>query len=389
MSVVSLSEYREAGYFSQSVWGRQQVFHLHVAPQIIARTRFASSLPRRVSFLMPDEAVVLLEEAMEISEGKVTIAAISGPGDPLGVPDTTFQTIALIKERFPQLRIGIKTFGIGGEAFAPQLAKAGVDYVELQVDGIQADILEKIYAWIRPGQKTLKIRDAVQLMLREQCNCVSALKFNGLKVSILTTLYPGYNLDHIKSLSRKMMELGADSLALVPYVPEADAEVRLEPPTPFEIRSVKKTAGFYLPVIDPPLLSQFSEDLRDNNLTVAQFLPGSQPDRPNVAVISSNGMDVDLHLGHAVKVLIYGPRGDGLACLLETRELPAPGAGTRRWQELAMVIKDCFAILTASVGSNPRKILSENGIRVVVTEENIEGCVDVLYGGGKKKRCKK
>lgn len=100
-------------------------------------------------------------------------------------------------------------------------------------------------------------------------------------------------------------------------------------------------------------------------------------------------MDVDLHLGHAVKVLIYGPRGDGLACLLEARELPEPGTGARRWKDLASVIKDCFAILTASAGENPRKILTENGVRVVVTEENIEGCVDVLYGGGKKGKCKK
>ena len=31
---------------------------------------------------------------------------------------------------------------------------------------------------------------------------------------------------------------------------------------------------------------------------------------------------------------------------------------------------------------------STRGIRVILTEENIEGTVDLLYGGGKKHNCK-
>jgi nitrogen fixation protein NifB len=34
-------------------------------------------------------------------------------------------------------------------------------------------------------------------------------------------------------------------------------------------------------------------------------------------------------------------------------------------------------------------VLGAKGIRVILTEENIEGTVDVLYGGGKKQKCKK
>ena len=75
MSVLSFSEYKRSGDRLQNAWGDQQVFHLPVAPQVTARTRFASSLPRRVRFLMPEEAVVLLEEAMEISEGNKKEAA--------------------------------------------------------------------------------------------------------------------------------------------------------------------------------------------------------------------------------------------------------------------------------------------------------------------------
>jgi nitrogen fixation protein NifB len=117
-------------------------------------------------------------------------------------------------------------------------------------------------------------------------------------------------------------------------------------------------------------------------------LPKPTAERPRVAVVSGTGMDVDLHLGQAKTILIYGPREDGLACLLETRQSPDPGSGESRWEQLADILHDCFALLAASAGQRPREVLGNRGIRVILTEENIEGTVDVLYGGGKKEKCK-
>ena len=108
-----------------------------------------------------------------------------------------------------------------------------------------------------------------------------------------------------------------------------------------------------------------------------------------MAVVSATGMEVDLHLGQAKTILIYGPRADGLTCLLETRQAPDPGSGKARWEQLAATLHDCFALLTASAGQRPREVLGTAGIRVLITEENIEGTVDVLYGGGRKQKCGK
>ncbi|MCI5132052.1 MAG: dinitrogenase iron-molybdenum cofactor biosynthesis protein, partial [Candidatus Electrothrix sp. EH2] len=94
--------------------------------------------------------------------------------------------------------------------------------------------------------------------------------------------------------------------------------------------------------------------------------------------------------GQASQVLIYGPREDGLACLLESRPAPEAGSGDSRWQALAeKCLFDCFALLATHAGKNPQKVLGDLGIKVLLTEENIEGTVEVLYGGGKKKNCKK
>ena len=119
-------------------------------------------------------------------------------------------------------------------------------------------------------------------------------------------------------------------------------------------------------------------------------MPKPTKERPNVAVVSTNGMDVDMHLGQASQVLIYGPREDGLACLLMARQTPDSGGGSSRWQTLGKeCLHDCFALLATHAGDAPRKEFADLGIQVILTEDNIEGLVDVLYGGGKKKKCKK
>ena len=257
----------------------------------------------------------------------------------------------------------------------------------MQVDGTKPAVLEKIYAWIRPGMKTLKTSEAVALLIKEQRHGVSALKFHELKVIVTTTVYPSLNIDHVAKIITEMMELGADGIVLIPYAPEPGAEVSLESPTPAAIAATAAKAATFLPIVEPMLLAGAGNSCSGSAPAKAP-LPRPTSERPNVAVVSSNGIEVDLHLGQAIRLLIYGPREDGLACLLDVRDAPEPGAGPDRWRELAAVLPDCFVILAASAGETPCKALAQAGIKVLITEGNIDGTVDVLYGGGKKGRKK-
>lgn len=358
------------------------VIHLPVTPQVVARTRFSPPTPVRSQCLLVPEALDLLDKVMQERGESITMAAITGPGDPLASADITLETVRMVHSRYPKLKIGLKTLGLGSEKLAGDLARAGVTYVEMQVDGVKADILEKIYAWIRPGLKTLKVGEAVDLLIREQRNGVSALRFHNINVTILTTLYPGLNIDHVPKISAAMMVLGASGMCLVPYAPAPGAEVDLECPNPTAVQAISDKAKTFLPIVEPLLLDQPGEAV-DGIALQTPPLPRPTGQRPNVAVVSSNGIEIDLHLGQAIKLLIYGPREDGLPCLLEAREAPEPGTGDR-WNKLAAVLHDCFVILTASAGETPRRVLGEAGIKVLVTEDTIEGTVDVLYGGGKK-----
>lgn len=361
-----------------------EIVHLPVAPQVTAMTRFSTVLPRKLSFMMPAEAVDFLDRVHARKKGMIDLVAITGPGDPLAVPDTTLQTMRLVQERYPELQLGLKTLGIGAEKFAEELRAAGLSYVEMTVNAVKEELLRKIYAWIRPGLKTLKIDEAVKLLIREQKNGVSAFKYHGVPVTVATTLYPGINLNHVGRISRTMMEFGAQAMALMPYQPETGSEVVHQLPAADQIDKAQKSAARYLPVIEARLSGKCCSTPMGAVPFGDHEKPAPTPEKPNVAVLSSSGVEVDLHLGKAGKIMIYGPREDGLACLLEIRDAPAPGGGAARWRDLAELIDDCFVLLAAQAGETPRQILAEHRIPVLLTADRIEGLVESLFGGAKK-----
>lgn len=360
------------------------VLNLPVAPQIVARTRFSPPPPPRSQCMMVPEAMELLRRTIRENNKRIDVVMILGPGDPLATPDITLHTIRQVRGYCPDVKIALRTLGIGSEKLAGELATAGLNLIEMQVDGVKAEILEKLYAWIRPGQKTINIVDGAKLLIKEQRHGVPALKFHEMSVTVNTTLYPGYNLDHVAKISSEMMELGAEGISLTRCCTESGLEVELETPSDDTVAFLRTAAELYLPVIEPLKIDQSGLMEPGSKGAPEKILPKPLKDKPNVAVVSSNGIEVDLHLGHAVKFLIYGPREDGLACLLEARDAPEPGSGNNRWKEAAELLDDCFILLVASAGETPRRVLAEEGLALLITEENIEGTVDVLYGGGKK-----
>ncbi|XOF33950.1 MAG: radical SAM protein [Candidatus Electrothrix sp. YB6] len=359
---------------------------LLAAPQVNSRKRFGE--PDKVApAMLPDEAVAWIGEL--IKGGKeIHGLNICGPGDALAAPDILLAVLTLLQERYPDLPVKVTTIGLGAAQLADALAEKGVVRIDLQVEAVTADVAQKVYAWIRPGKKTVPLPAATELLVGEQEEAIRAFCAAGLEVNILTTVYPGLNEAHINAVAEKAAGLGAITMTLIPFRPVSEEE-NLSACDTGMLAAAAEAAAPHLKVLEygeryltPPSGGDFKNS--------AALLPKPSKERPNVAVASSNGMDVDLHLGQAGKMLIYGPRQDGLACLLESRNTPAAGSGTSRWQALAdECLSDCFALLAANAGENPQKVLAEQGIKVLLTEENIEGTVDVLYGGGKKKKCKK
>ncbi|MFV0439126.1 MAG: NifB/NifX family molybdenum-iron cluster-binding protein [Desulfopila sp.] len=355
------------------------VIRLPVAPRANHRIRFTPLTAKPPLAILPHGAIRLIAER-QATGPTIGSALIAGPGDPLADVTMPLRTIALIHEAFADLPITIQTLGIGGLQHADRFEKAGITGVELLIDAVEPQIVEQIYAWIRPGFKTLKLAEAAAILVREQASAIQAFKDAGVAVRVVSTCYPTINTDHLEVVARKVADLGADEMVLTGYLVEPEADIALPELAPARLAAIAAALATSLPVTT----GQPAHALPDIGAGQAAGLPRPQRERPNVAVVSSNGMDVDLHLGQAPQLLVYGPRADGLNCLLECRPAPPPGGGDSRWSLLADTIGDCFALLTASAGDRPRDILDARGVRVIITKDNIEATVDTLYGGGKK-----
>jgi nitrogen fixation protein NifB len=374
-------------FTAQATNAAVKILRLPVAPQATFRPQFAPE-SKAEQALSPAEALreVGLYKGLEAVE-------LDGPGDPLASMTTTLATIALLKKHYPALTIGLTTLGFGGEQHAAELAATGLNRATLLVETMELAAAEKLYAWIRPGRKTVLLHQAATLLLEEQPKTVQALADAGVKVAIRTTIYPGINAHQVVTLAETMAELGATEMELVPFTPDPQQIDGPPPSTRVHMGQISKLTGLSLATtvrqVNVAECSCSSGCGCGAKEPAQPGLPQPSAERPRVAVVSTTGMDVDLHLGQATTILIYGPRADGLTCLLETRQAPEPGSGESRWEQLADTLHDCFALLAASAGGRPREVLGAKGIRVILTEENIEGTVDVLYGGGKKQKCKK
>ncbi len=358
----------------------ESFFQLPVAPIINSRVRFLPLTLQKEKHLLPLAAKALFENWKE-QGGVADGVMLYGPGDPLASIDETLETIKLLKDVEPDIVIAIRTLGIHGEKYADKLVQAGVSKIEVIMDGINGSILEKIYAWIRPEFKTLKLKDATGILLKEQAKAIPAFKDAGMHVQVVTTCYPDNNSDSMTVISKTAAKLGADSMAIIPYQAVEGADIDLPEPDVTMMKKIEAqvskniTLCRAIPLCNPLNSQQGSEHV------------GTKPskERPNVAVASSNGMNIDMHLGHASKILIYGPREDGLSCLLESRVAPAKGGGTQRWHDLATLLDDCFVFLAASAGDSPKKTLTAKGLPVQVCDGEITGYVNSLYSTPKKK----
>jgi len=364
-----------------------------------------SGADRGKAVLSPEQAVEMLSQML--AQG-ATIAAvdIAGPGDPLATPEVTLRTLSMVRALLPETPLSVTTNGMGAAALAASLAEAGAGRMNLLVNAVDPLITSGIYAWIRPGTRTLPLPEAARTLVEEQAAAVRACCDAGMKVGIRTTVFPETNDAHVTTIAATMAALGAEDMTLVPYSPDdADAPAL---PVPAEklggammdelMDVIRSAAACHLPVFMDNAPATNSSAAFSTAATgtasacsapqqaqwTAPALPKPAAGKPNVALVSSNGMDVDMHLGQASKVLVYGPREDGLPCLLGVRTAPEAGSGDSRWAQLAEMLHDCFVLLTASAGSKPKDILSRNGLPVLITEGEIGSTVDLLYGGGKK-----
>lgn len=358
--------------------------------------------------MLPHEALEHLRTVME-SGAVVNTVGIAGPGDPFAVPHRTLETLHLVRAAYPHITLTVTTNGLGVASHAAALAELGVGHVTLLMDAVDPELVDTLYAWIRPGTRTLRPGEGAALLVDEQAVALAALVRAGIEVTVCVTVYPGINDSHVGDIAAAVKVLGASGIYVLPFVPADDTAGPVPAADEATMDAARNAAAAFLPVLDASARDGLPVARRTGPgcgepvaVTAGSGLPLPGGNRPYVAVASSDGFDVDEHLGHARQFLVYGPTGpvagspDGSVAdsmagsmvgpveLLGVRPAPPAGSGDARWQALAAVLSDCAYLLVSSAGQRPVEYLAGKGLRVIQTEDNIEGLVDVLYGGGKK-----
>jgi nitrogen fixation protein NifB len=361
---------------------------LPVAPNPTARSRFSGEekLPQAV----PLYGAMTWIDDLQARGTSIGGLDINGPGDPLASLPMTLEILALLRAKHPKFAFAITTLGLGLAGHAEQLKQHGVNKVTLLMDAVHPEVVKKLYAWIRPGKRNMPMAQAAATLIDEQTKAIAACRSAGMDVAVHTTVYSNINADEVAEIAHLASGFGAQSMTLLPGTGWSVGEEKLPLPlpTPEIMARLSAAAATHIKIIEP-LPGKSLDGITSEESCGTMSLPKATAARPNVAVLSSNGMDIDLHLGQAIKALIYGPREDGLPCLLEVRDLPEPGGGEGRWQKVSEILDDCFVLLAESAGQKPREILGTSGLPIVLIDDNVEGTVDVLYGGGKKGKCKK
>ena len=255
---------------------------LPIAPQAVCGRRYGGG-SKLAAAMPPAEAVAWIGEL--IKGGKeIRGVNLCGPGDALAVPALLLTTLDLLRQQYPQLTLELTTAGLDAAALAPALAERQLARINLHVEAVDAEISRKIYAWIRPGKKTMPLAEAAAVLIRAQEEAVAALTQAGLKVNIQTTVYAGINEQHVAAIAEKMARLGASSMTLLPY---QAAEGEESPPScdTALLAQVKQAAAGHIEIVEyeailltpPSSATAFAGTL----------LPKPSTARPNVAVVSS------------------------------------------------------------------------------------------------------
>jgi len=178
----------------------------------------------------------------------------------------------------------------------------------------------------------------------------------------------------------------------IPLYPVADTPFeQYGSPSAAQTANLRSISGRYLPQMshctrcraDAVGLLGVPQSAQMANLLQACSTGSGDPDsaRPYVAVATMEGVLVNQHLGEAGRLWIFAQDGDGIR-LIETRETPEAGQGSLRWREMASQLKDCRAVVVSGAGRTPRRVLEEEGLRVIEMSGLISDGLATLFQTG-------
>lgn len=206
--------------------------HLAVAPKCNIKCGYCTrrhdcaneSRPGVTSrILTPQEALERVRETMasKILGPIIKVVGIAGPGDPLA-NEETFETFRLIGVEFPDLIKCMSTNGLLLPEKIDLLHELDLHSLTVTVNALDPEVGARVYGHILYHGKRYTGVDAARILIANQFEGLKRAAEYGMTIKVNTVLIPGTNDDQVPLVARRVRELGAFVMNVMPLIPQAD-----------------------------------------------------------------------------------------------------------------------------------------------------------------------
>jgi nitrogen fixation protein NifB len=224
--------------------------HLAVAPRCNIKCGYCSrkhdcaneSRPGVTSRLLtPQEAILKVREVMAspVVGSIIKVIGIAGPGDPLA-NEETFETFSLVGEEFPHLIKCMSTNGLLLPESIDRLHDLGLHSLTVTLNALDPAIGGRIYGHILYHGKTYRGAEGARILIDNQLEGIRRAAELGMTVKVNTVYIPGINDGQISDIGRRVKELGAFVMNIMPLIPQAELS-HIVPPAPERLDEVRRT----------------------------------------------------------------------------------------------------------------------------------------------------
>lgn len=222
--------------------------HLPVAPRCNIKCGYCSRKHDCVNESRPGLAsrILLPAEALELVRGVmaderlgaiIKVVGIAGPGEPLANAET-FETFRLVAATFPQLLLCLSSNGLLLPEKIEQLHQIGLSSLTVTLNALDPIIGGQIYSHISWHGRPYHGPAGAEILIANQLAGIERAVALGLTVKVNTVLIPGINDSQIEAIARKVKELGAFVMNVMPLIPQSEL-AHLEAPSPTYLEEMR------------------------------------------------------------------------------------------------------------------------------------------------------
>ncbi|MGD1061156.1 MAG: nitrogenase cofactor biosynthesis protein NifB [Methanomassiliicoccales archaeon] len=355
--------------------------------------------------LTPEQAV----EKVRYVRSKIpylSVLGIAGPGDPLA-NENSFKTLELIGKEFPDMTLCLSTNGLNLPKYVARLKALGVKFITVTINAVDPEVGAKMYSFVVYEGKVLRGVEAARRLIDNQLEGVRLAAEAGMLVKVNTVMVPDVNADHIPQVAKKVKELGAYIINIIPLIPVPGTNfARIRAPTPRErkelqelcepkirqMRHCRQCRADAIGLLGEDRSSEFASftcDLKEEEPGTPVTLEFGGKERYKIAVATSDGRSIDQGFGQTESFHSFMVEDQSIVQLGQVNveaHLDEPVAGAVHREKLestAHALAGHDAVIATEFGERAVQALKDYGIAAYVitgeVEKAILEAVDRLY----------